>query len=222
MSSTILLAIRSTIQNRRNFFQENWVWNHLARILMCRATTSLSLGCTLAASLCCTTGIFRELSWGGGPRRVGLGLGRGAMASLGGLSQSLVVTSTHSCSWVTAWHVVTGHRRLARCSHHSALGDVDAGAVTWKLAPSEQLRCGAARVAAYRTAAACAGQPSVLTRAHNTRMSTIYTREGGGWGGCGDDRGYLHCRQQVPWLTCKWGHLCSKPKSLLYSWLGTK
>merc|ERR1719150_578567 len=67
MSSTILLAIRSTIQNRRNFFQENWVWNHLARILMCRATTSLSLGCTLAASLCCTTGIFRELSWGGAP-----------------------------------------------------------------------------------------------------------------------------------------------------------
>ena len=79
MSSTILLAISITIQKRRNFFQENWVWNHLAKILMWRETTSLSLGWTCLANLCWTTGILREFSWGGGPSLCGLGLGLGAI-----------------------------------------------------------------------------------------------------------------------------------------------
>ena len=79
MSSTILLAISITIQKRRNFFQENWVWNHFAKILMWRETTSLSLGCTCLANFCWTTGILRELSCGGGPSLCGLGLGLGAI-----------------------------------------------------------------------------------------------------------------------------------------------
>merc|ERR1719400_2583510 len=79
MSSTILLAISITIQKSRNFFQENWVWNHLAKILMWRETTSLSLGWTCLANLCWTMGILRELSCGGGPSLCGLGLGLGAI-----------------------------------------------------------------------------------------------------------------------------------------------
>ena len=79
MSSTILLAISITIQKRRNFFQENWVWNHFARILIWRETTSLSLGWTFLANLCWTTGIFSVFSWGGGPSLCGVGLGLGAM-----------------------------------------------------------------------------------------------------------------------------------------------
>ena len=91
IKSTILEAISITIQNRRNFFQENWVWNHLARILMCLVITSLSLGWTFLANFCWTTGILRELSWGGGPRLLGLGFGFGAMVDIVNISLSLLI-----------------------------------------------------------------------------------------------------------------------------------
>ena len=120
MSSTILLAISITIQKRRNFFQENWVWNHFARILMWRETTSLSLGWTFLANLWWTTGILREFSWGGGPSLCGVGLGFGAIVYC-----IVLVVSLSQCYMVLALSLTAGHR-----------GDCNAVLVSCTLGPS--------------------------------------------------------------------------------------
>lgn len=154
MRRTILLAISSTIQNRRNFFHENWVWNHFARILMCLVTTSLILGCIFLANLWWTTGILRELSWGGGPSLLGLGLGFGAIVtcqvSLDKLSQNhCIVTCIGTCR-------VSSLSR--RGSHITQLGDVNALAVSPQLIGSSR---GAGLCSAGHTHTLRTGQPGL-------------------------------------------------------------
>ena len=133
MSSTILLAISITIQKRRNFFQENWVWNHFARILMWRETTSLSLGWTCWANLCWTTGILREFSCGGGPSLWGLGLGLGAI-----LYCYCAVTVSQAGLEQHGGHCTV--RRGTGSLHIPDWGDVDGVLVSTTLGPDRTTR----------------------------------------------------------------------------------
>ena len=133
MSRTILLAISITIQKRRNFFQENWVWNHFARILMWRETTSLSLGWTCWANLCWTTGILREFSCGGGPSLWGLGLGLGAI-----LYCYCAVTVSQAGLEQHGGHCTV--RRGTGSLHIPDWGDVDCVLVSTTLGPDRTTR----------------------------------------------------------------------------------